>query len=102
MPDAFEAGSIAAANCIFAWLGTKNPELQAQAIADWNAGAMFAEPKIDTGKSGEASPSPAPSRADIQAQGYTGDNCSNCGSMRMRVAGHCLCCDDCGTTTGCS
>ncbi len=41
-------------------------------------------------------------RAAARGQGYTGDQCSNCSSMRMRVAGHCLCCDDCGTTTGCS
>lgn len=42
----------------------------------------------------------APSAA--RAQGYTGDSCANCGSTRMRVAGHCTVCDECGTTTGCS
>jgi hypothetical protein len=35
-------------------------------------------------------------------QGYTGDQCNNCFSMRMQVAGHCMVCADCGTTTGCS
>lgn len=34
--------------------------------------------------------------------GYTGDQCSNCNSMRMKIAGHCMVCEDCGTTTGCS
>lgn len=37
-----------------------------------------------------------------RASGYTGDQCTNCNSLKMRVSGHCLCCDDCGTTTGCS
>lgn len=34
--------------------------------------------------------------------GYTGDSCSQCSSTRMRIAGHCQVCDECGTTTGCS
>jgi hypothetical protein len=34
--------------------------------------------------------------------GYTGNQCTNCNSMRMQVAGHCEVCSDCGTTTGCS
>lgn len=51
----------------------------------------------------------APSTAETLTQGevarqagYTGDQCSNCNSMRMRIAGHCMVCEDCGTTTGCS
>jgi len=53
-------------------------------------------------------PSPPPSadlsqrRTQAQLQGYTGDQCSNCNSMRMKVSGHCMVCEDCGTTTGCS
>ena len=53
-------------------------------------------------------PTPPPSqdlnqlRAQAQMQGYTGDQCSNCNSMRMKVSGHCMVCEDCGTTTGCS
>jgi ribonucleoside-diphosphate reductase alpha chain len=53
-------------------------------------------------------PSPPPSqdirqlRSQAQMQGYTGDQCSACNSMRMKVSGHCLVCEDCGTTTGCS
>ncbi len=35
--------------------------------------------------------------------GYTGDVCKNCGGSRMRRNGPgCLCCDECGETTGCS
>jgi ribonucleoside-diphosphate reductase alpha chain len=53
-------------------------------------------------------PTPPPSqdknalRSQAQLQGYTGDQCSNCNSMRMKVSGHCMVCEDCGTTTGCS
>ncbi len=53
-------------------------------------------------------PSPPPSldlkalRQEAQMKGYTGDQCSNCNSMRMKVSGHCMVCEDCGTTTGCS
>jgi ribonucleoside-diphosphate reductase alpha chain len=40
----------------------------------------------------------------IQAkvQGYTGEQCENCGSMRVKQNGTCKVCDDCGMTTGCS
>jgi ribonucleoside-diphosphate reductase alpha chain len=53
-------------------------------------------------------PSPPPSqdksvlRSQAQMQGYTGDQCGTCNSMRMKVSGHCMVCEDCGTTTGCS
>ena len=56
----------------------------------------------------EPIPSPPPStdvhqlRAEARMKGYTGDQCSNCNSMRMKVSGHCMVCEDCGTTTGCS
>jgi ribonucleoside-diphosphate reductase alpha chain len=48
---------------------------------------------------------PEPPKLDKGAarqSGYTGDQCTNCFSMRMRVAGHCMVCEECGTTTGCS
>ena len=37
-----------------------------------------------------------------KAQGYTGDQCLNCGSMRVKQNGACHVCEDCGTTSGCS
>jgi hypothetical protein len=43
-----------------------------------------------------------PSRETAKAQGFTGDQCTNCNSMRMQISGHCAVCADCGTTTGCS
>lgn len=38
----------------------------------------------------------------FKQQGYTGSQCSNCNSLRMKVSGHCEVCEECGTTTGCS
>ena len=35
-------------------------------------------------------------------QGFTGDTCSNCGSLKMKRNGSCLLCVDCGETSGCS
>jgi len=38
----------------------------------------------------------------VRSQGYTGEQCPNCGSMRVRHNGSCMVCEDCGSTTGCS
>jgi hypothetical protein len=43
-----------------------------------------------------------PGTIDVRAQGYSGDVCDQCQGSRMRWAGHCKVCEDCGTTTGCS
>ena len=37
-----------------------------------------------------------------KAQGFTGEQCPNCSSMRMKRNGTCMVCLDCGETTGCS
>ncbi|MCU0330127.1 MAG: vitamin B12-dependent ribonucleotide reductase [Candidatus Kapabacteria bacterium] len=42
------------------------------------------------------------SAPDPKELGYTGEQCSNCQSSRLRRNGSCTVCDDCGTTTGCS
>lgn len=52
-------------------------------------GEQTARPNLDT-------------RIAARSMGYTGDVCSNCGSMQMQMAGHCQVCASCGTTTGCS
>jgi ribonucleoside-diphosphate reductase alpha chain len=39
---------------------------------------------------------------DAVAQGFTGDPCPTCQSLRMVRNGSCLKCTDCGATTGCS
>lgn len=40
--------------------------------------------------------------AIAKSQGYTGDICVNCHGARLKQAGHCAVCEDCGQTTGCS
>lgn len=48
---------------------------------------------------------PGPTKLDRKTalgMGYTGDQCDHCASMRMKIAGHCLICEECGTSTGCS
>lgn len=37
-----------------------------------------------------------------KSRGYTGEQCANCGSMKVRQNGACTVCDDCGETSGCS
>ncbi|MFT4310075.1 MAG: adenosylcobalamin-dependent ribonucleoside-diphosphate reductase [Candidatus Woesearchaeota archaeon] len=41
-------------------------------------------------------------RSLAKAQGYTGESCSSCGSMKVKQNGTCAICEDCGSTTGCS
>jgi ribonucleoside-diphosphate reductase alpha chain len=40
--------------------------------------------------------------ATAKKQGFTGEACSQCGSMKVKQNGSCHLCIDCGTTTGCS
>lgn len=40
--------------------------------------------------------------ADAKSQGYIGEACGQCGSMKVKQNGSCAVCLDCGTTTGCS
>lgn len=42
------------------------------------------------------------SKETARAQGFTGDTCASCGSMKMKRNGSCMVCLECGTTTGCS
>ncbi len=39
---------------------------------------------------------------EARQQGFTGDQCVACGSMKMKRNGTCILCLDCGETTGCS
>lgn len=41
------------------------------------------------------------SKEEQKYSGYSGDVCSHCGSFRMVRDGACMCCAECGTTTGC-
>ena len=76
-----------------------------------SATALKIDPAADRPQRRRTRPHPLPAalhqdadqlRTEAQMKGYTGDQCSNCNSMRMKVSGHCMVCEDCGTTTGCS
>ena len=59
------------------------------------------------GKAGVQTETEASGSVDTQiiqakVQGYSGEQCENCGSMRVRQNGTCKVCEDCGMTTGCS
>ncbi len=55
------------------------------------------------GKNGSASRKRAMKTAgEARSFGYTGEQCGNCGSMRVKRNGSCTVCDDCGSTSGCS
>src|SRR5690606_32101164 len=45
-----------------------------------------------------AHPDPMLNKDVFRQQGYTGSQCSNCNSLRMKVSGHCEVCEECGTT----
>lgn len=40
--------------------------------------------------------------SQAKEQGFTGEECHNCGSMKVKQNGTCSLCLDCGTTSGCS
>lgn len=103
MTDTFEEGSIAAANAIIGFLRSKGHGAAANdVLMAWNDGTI-----TDPAPSGvSAEPTllhqHVLTKEQARGSGYTGDQCTNCNSMRMQIAGHCLVCADCGTTTGCS
>ncbi|MBS3176503.1 adenosylcobalamin-dependent ribonucleoside-diphosphate reductase [Candidatus Woesearchaeota archaeon] len=39
---------------------------------------------------------------EAKSKGYTGEQCLQCGSMRVKRNGACSLCEDCGTSSGCS
>lgn len=42
------------------------------------------------------------SGSEARQFGFTGEQCSNCSSLRVKRNGSCTVCEDCGTTSGCS
>jgi hypothetical protein len=53
----------------------------------------------------DALPLPLVATDDIKrakSMGYTGEQCANCFSIRVKRNGSCMVCEDCGQTTGCS
>ena len=97
MADDFEDGSIAAANAIIGFLrGRGFSEAADATLAAWNDGTITG-PVIEPSRTQETR-----DRGAAVLQGFTGDQCDNCGSMKMQQTGHCKTCAECGTTTGCS
>lgn len=47
-------------------------------------------------------PDVAAPKIDPKSFGYTGNSCADCGSTKMKLAGHCEVCEECGSSTGCS
>ena len=66
------------------------------------ADAAFARADAGPAKAADSKAVATQRRMQSIQQGYTGDMCSNCNSMRMKISGHCQVCEECGTTTGCS
>ncbi len=84
---------------------SESPE--ARSLSSSN-GALPPEAKSKTNGSGPAKAAAAASSTsevkvvEARTKGYTGEQCPNCGSMRVKRNGSCTVCDDCGTTSGCS
>jgi hypothetical protein len=68
-------------------------------LADWAAGQEQTD-ALRAFVAGRRSPS-GEAKARSVGMGFTGDTCSNCGSMRMVRTGTCSTCQECGTTSGC-
>ena len=101
-PDPFEQGAIASANAIIAYLSRVGfPDAAASVHAAWESDTIVERaPAIVTDPT-VVGPAKL-SRQQAVNSGFTGDQCSNCGSMQMKISGHCQVCSECGTTTGCS
>jgi len=67
-----------------------------------NGHAKFAEPSLALHVEPEHSATRKSQVYQAKVQGYTGEQCENCGSMRVKQNGTCKVCEDCGMTTGCS
>ncbi len=67
-----------------------------------NGHAPVAEPSLALHIEPERSATRTSQVYQAKVQGYTGEQCENCGSMRVKQNGTCKVCDDCGMTTGCS
>lgn len=57
--------------------------------------------KLETITSQSGQPLPTLSQKSSREEGYTGDVCATCGSMKMIRTGTCQTCQDCYSTSGC-
>jgi hypothetical protein len=100
-PDDFTLGSLLAIKAAAHWIREQGTNDLAVALErEWDAG-IVGEMYLAKIRQ-EQSVRTVETRGTAVAKGYTGDECSNCGGMHMRISGHCMVCEDCGETTGCS
>ena len=82
--------------------GANGANGKSAAKADAEASAVAGQAKKAAAQSGRASESVDAQVIQAKVQGYSGEQCENCGSMRVKQNGTCKVCEDCGMTTGCS
>jgi ribonucleoside-diphosphate reductase alpha chain len=58
--------------------------------------------QVESSKSNTNLTQPEFNYSEAITLGFTGEQCDNCGSMRVKKNGTCSVCLDCGHTTGCS
>jgi len=107
--NGFEDGSIAACNAILTFMQRHGLAGGDRILAAWNDGTLVEPPTtavplveppptLLTGEHG----APKMGKKEAKLSGYTGDDCTACGSIRVKRNGSCLVCEECGQTTGCS
>jgi len=77
-------------------------EGESEGVSGSNGHAPVAEPALAVHSSSAGSSTRKSQVYQAKVQGYTGEQCENCGSMRVKQNGTCKVCEDCGMTTGCS
>ncbi|ASQ90047.1 ribonucleoside-diphosphate reductase, adenosylcobalamin-dependent [Prosthecochloris sp. GSB1] len=82
--------------------GANGANGKSAARADAEASAVAGQAKKAAAQSGRVSESVDAQVIQAKVQGYSGEQCENCGSMRVKQNGTCKVCEDCGMTTGCS
>jgi len=83
--------------------GSDNPTTSESSSIESPADGPASSGYQDTGSSGRASRQHKSTQMNrAKEMGFTGDICSDCGSMTMVRNGTCLKCTTCGSTTGCS
>ncbi len=97
----FEEGSLVACNAILLFLISQNEgALAARMRSAWDDGIIGSDwaalQALDQAKRRALESEAA------RGQGFTGDECPKCSSMKMVHTGHCNTCQSCGETTGCS
>lgn len=109
LPSEYEAASKDTAEAIFGWFKRHDMEsYAAMGVAAWNDGSIEAEFKALQPEPQVTTVAPVrravldSKNAESRARGYSGDPCPRCQALTLRVSGHCMVCDSCGETTGCS